>query len=1077
VAGGLVVGLLLAADRVDPVAAGVAVAALVATGLLLRHRSRRGERHAVLVLGSGATVAALLVALSLPVYRSRPDPLVVNVRAADVEASPPTTGRPVTVPSRVGAADPGPAGGSEVLGFAASDYDDTAAGIDRDVAGLSTLAVTGATLGAHAGTVEVRPVTDGLVRAHLAGAAGLLVISNFDGHDWNAGRVRTLVGDRRARRQFISAVTSTMARAPWDGVVLDFENLDGSVRESLAGLVNHLAEALRRRRVLVAVPAFTDPDSEDAAPFDLSRLTKDGVGIVWMAYDQHDPTSESGPIAGLPWVRQTLVTALANVPPSQLLLGIPCYGYAWPAQGRPGEAGDLTVPEAAALAAQPGARMAYDPVQGEWGGTAADGRTVWYDDARSVAERAKVAAAAHVGVALWRIGSEVSGALDSLGLAPVKHPPQMPGRPVRDVSGPGVVALTFDDGPDPTWTPRILRVLRREHVPATFFLIGREAERHPRLVRQELDDGHVIGDHTYSHPDLVKTSDWRSRLEIEGGAWVVEGETGRRPLLFRSPYGNGDAAPHSKGADQLASDLGFHPVGWTDETNDWRQPGVNSIVHAALSQLSERTIILLHDGGGRRDQTVAALPRIIDALKTRGYLFTTADALDGATPEPYAVRRGPLATARGLAVVAAFRLQLALRRLLLWVAVATAFGSLARLLLAAPLAVVHRVRQRRRTAVVDLASSSSFTVIIPAFNEELVIGKALDAVARLDPAPAEVILIDDGSTDRTAAVATDAAQRAFGPGGPTPGVRFTLVRQPNGGKAAALNHGFLLATTDLAVVLDADTVVSPGLLAAFGPHFADPRVGAVAGNVKVGNRRNLLAALQALEYVVALNLDRRAQDVARAMAVVPGAAGAFRVAAVRQVGGYHSDTVVEDADLTAALQRAGWRIPYEPGAVAWTEAPECLGDVVRQRRRWSYGTVQVVAKHRRAILEPSAGNIGLVGLPWNLLTSVILPAFGPFADLWLLYLVFSNELGVAAGVLAIAVAADLVVSALAVAADGERWSLVALAPLLRLLWRPLQLVVVIRSLRRWAVGDNQHWDKVDRYDTVYVAPVAVDRIP
>ena len=374
---------------------------------------------------------------------------------------------------------------------------------------------------------------------------------------------------------------------------------------------------------------------------------------------------------------------------------------------------------------------------------------------------------------------------------------------------------------------------------------------------------------------------------------------------------------------------------------------------------------------------------------------------------------------------------------------------------------------------IDVVSPPDFTVIIPAYNEEVVIGKALAAVARLDPAPAEVILIDDGSTDHTAAVATEAAREAFGPGGPSPGIRFTLVRQPNGGKAAALNHGFLLTTTDVAVVLDADTVVSPGLLAAFGRHFADPRVGAVAGNVKVGNRRNLLASLQALEYVVALNLDRRAQDVARAMAVVPGAAGAFRVAAVRQVGGYHSDTMVEDADLTAALQRAGWRIPYEPGAVAWTEAPECLGDVVRQRRRWSYGTVQVVAKHRRALLEPAAGNIGLVGLPWNLLTSVVLPAFGPFADLWLVYLVFTNEMGVAASVLAVAVAADLVVAALAVAADGERWSLVALAPLLRLLWRPLQLVVVIRSLRRWAVGADQHWDKVDRYDTVCLAETGV----
>ncbi|HEV7536428.1 MAG TPA: glycosyltransferase, partial [Acidimicrobiia bacterium] len=364
------------------------------------------------------------------------------------------------------------------------------------------------------------------------------------------------------------------------------------------------------------------------------------------------------------------------------------------------------------------------------------------------------------------------------------------------------------------------------------------------------------------------------------------------------------------------------------------------------------------------------------------------------------------------------------------------------------------------------------TVIVPAYNEERVIAKAIAALARLDPAPFEVIVVDDGSTDRTAEVAAAAGAAAFAGTGAT----FRVVQQENRGKAAALNHGLLLTTTEVAVVIDADTVVSPGLLAAFGPHFTDPRVGAVAGNVKVGNRRNLLAALQALEYVVALNLDRRAQDVARAMAVVPGAAGAFRVAAVRQVGGYQSDTMVEDADLTAALQRAGWRIPYEPAAVVFTEAPECLADVVRQRRRWSYGTVQVVAKHRGAMLEPAAGNIGLVGLPWNLLTSVVLPVLGPFADLWLLYLVLTGQLGVAAGVLALAVVADLVVSALAVAADGERWSLVALAPLLRLLWRPLQLAVVIRSLRRWAVGAEQHWDKVGRYDTVYLAPAEIDLV-
>src|SRR5207248_10800665 len=163
-------------------------------------------------------------------------------------------------------------------------------------------------------------------------------------------------------------------------------------------------------------------------------------------------------------------------------------------------------------------------------------------------------------VALWRIGSEAPGALDSMGIAPAKHAPQLPGRPVMDVSGPGVVALTFDDGPDPTWTPRILDVLRREHVPATFFVIGKEAERHPKLLRQEVDDGHVIGDHTYSHPDLSKAPEWRARLGISGAGRGGGGGTGRRPLLFRSPYGNGGARPPAPGARPQGADLRFSPV-------------------------------------------------------------------------------------------------------------------------------------------------------------------------------------------------------------------------------------------------------------------------------------------------------------------------------------------------------------------------------------------------------------------------------------------------------------------------------------------------------------------------------------
>ena len=226
-----------------------------------------------------------------------------------------------------------PAGGTEVLGFAASDYDDTAAGVDRDVAGLSTLAVTGATLGSHPGTVEIRPVSDGLVRAHLAGAEGLLVISNYDGRrlerrpgpgpgPWQGRPAAVRV--RRVLRH---------GPVPRDGVVLDFKNLDEPVRDAYPMLVGHLAEALRRRRVLVLSPPSPTPTATTPRPSTSPGCPGDGVGIVWMAYDQHDPTSEAGPVAGLPWVRDT-----GSPPPAARCLRRSCCSGCRPTgtPGRPG---------------------------------------------------------------------------------------------------------------------------------------------------------------------------------------------------------------------------------------------------------------------------------------------------------------------------------------------------------------------------------------------------------------------------------------------------------------------------------------------------------------------------------------------------------------------------------------------------------------------------------------------------------------------------------------------------------------------------------------------------------------------
>jgi len=1039
-AAAIVAGFLVSLATTDTVAAGITVVGGAAGALALRRRSRSASRRALLAVIAGATGVAVVAALALPTYHGRPDPLVLP--------TPRPTATAGTVPE-LGAPS---AGRFTALGFVASDFDDSGPGVDRDVADLSTLAATGITLAPKAGSIAVRPATDVLVRAHLGGAAGLAVVSNYNGVEFDGERAAAMLRSSRNRRRFISAVTGEMARRGWDGVVLDFEQLPPSVRADYPELVRELTADAGHRQVVVAVPARTTPD-DGTEPYDLSALGTAASAVVWMAYDEHGIASGPGPVAGLPWVRAGLAIAEAAVPKDKLLLGIPGYGYSWPGSGA---ASDLTAAAAHDLAAAPGATTRWDGTEQEWTVHTADGRTVWYEDARSFAVRAGLAEADGLGgIALWRVGAEDPAALAGLGVATLKHPPTDKGRPIEHVQAAGVVALSFDDGPDPQWTPRILDILRRDHVPGTFFVIGTEAQKYPALVRAEVALGNVVGNHTYSHQNVSNLPGWRAETEVAGGAAVIEGIIGSKPVLFRPPYGAGDAKGHDPGADAIAAKFHDHVVDWNDDPEDWTRPGTDAIVRRVLDDASSRTVVLLHDGGGNRSETVAALPAIIAGLRQRGYLFTTVDGLDASIGSPYAQRRGWSSEARGLAVIAAFRLEMALRRMALDLLLAIAGLSILRIVVSAPLALIQ-ARNRRRRPLPAPPAGLRFSVVVPAHNEARVLAKSLAGLARLETGGAEleIIVVDDGSTDGTADIAAAFPCR--------------VIRQPQQGKAGALNAGIARATGDVVVVLDADTVPATDFLVRIAPHFADPAVGAVAGNVKVGNRRSFLARLQALEYIVSLNLDRRAQAQLNVMSVVPGAAGAFRRRALIDLGGYPCDTLVEDADLTFALLAAGWRIPYEPNAIAWTEAPERISAVMRQRQRWSYGTVEVVAKHAGSLLDPTTGRVGLVGLPWTLLTQVLLPLGGPLADAFLVYLAAVGDYGTALLVLALAAALDTALIVVAVLVEREDRRLLWWAPCLRLVWRPLQLFAVIRSVRSWAHGDAEGWRTIERYNSVDV---------
>jgi poly-beta-1,6 N-acetyl-D-glucosamine synthase len=239
------------------------------------------------------------------------------------------------------------------------------------------------------------------------------------------------------------------------------------------------------------------------------------------------------------------------------------------------------------------------------------------------------------------------------------------------------------------------------------------------------------------------------------------------------------------------------------------------------------------------------------------------------------------------------------------------------------------------------------SAIVPAFNEGIVIQAAIRSLIQLDYPKLEILIIDDGSTD-------DTGSKAAAYEGQHGGVRIRVVQQRNEGKARALNAGIRSARGALVLCVDGDSILSPDCLRRAVRHFSDPSVGAVSGNVKVVNRTNLLSRLQALEYVEGLNFVRNAQAYFRIVNIVPGPLGLFRRSALLDAGGYESDTFAEDCDLTLRLLATGWKIAYEPSALAYTEAPEHLLDLAKQRYRWTRGILQAMRKQTRHLVYPRA---------------------------------------------------------------------------------------------------------------------------
>jgi cellulose synthase/poly-beta-1,6-N-acetylglucosamine synthase-like glycosyltransferase/peptidoglycan/xylan/chitin deacetylase (PgdA/CDA1 family)/spore germination protein YaaH len=962
------------------------------------------------------------------------------------------------------------------------------------------------------------PALRRIVNGNIHRVQILPMLQNVVGDNFSGAATAALLRDPVRRKAFIASLLDTLDKSGDAGVVFDFEEVDGPDIPRYRQLLDQVNRALDTRGKILAM---TMPvGNAEWNPRDFAPVADK---IFLMAYDEHWGGGQAGPIASNDWFTTRVSDALRGLPPGKAVVALGSYAYDW----HDGKSDSLTVEEAWLAAHDSKSMPTWVRAAGNTGFSYMEngGRhDVWMLDAATSWNQMHVLGRLGVTqVALWRLGSEDPGFWPALSawrgggmpnlstitqssnvdvegqgeILRVTDVPQSGTRAItydprtklagnvvyqslptpyvvqRTGARDKMVALTFDDGPDPKWTPQILSILEQYKVPGTFFVIGENAVAHRGLLEREVRDGFEIGNHSYTHPNMALETRTGVNLEINATQRLVEAYTGRSIRLFRAPY-FGDAEPTT--ADELgpalqAQEHGYTVVGLHVDPGDWRKPGVPAIVNGTISQVMAASpdrsanVILLHDGGGDREQTVAALPAIITTLQRAGYTFVPVATLAGLTYDQtmpklsdsdlFAVRTDVFMFTAIAAVIIALN----------WTFFFAIALGIVRSVLLTGLALTTRKPIPRDPGGPFMPK---VTVIIPAFNEERVIEVSIRRILASAYQNLDVIVADDGSSDRTSEI----VGTTFGD---NPRVRLmTLV---NGGKAKALNKALTIADGEIIVALDADTQFEEETIGRLVRWFADPKIGAVAGNAKVGNRFNLVTRWQGVEYTTAQNLERKALTRFDAIMVVPGAVGAWRRKALTDVGGYPENTLAEDQDLTIAIQRRKWKVGYDEDAVAWTEAPESFRALAKQRFRWSYGTLQCLWKHRKIVRKGKPGGLAFVGVPQAWLFQIVFAVISPAIDLALLISIIGTVVRVfqhgwaqtqtdvlRMGLYWLAFTAiDLVCGWTAYRMDKRETRFPAFLLLAqRFVYRQLMYSVVIRAVMAAVRGVGTGWGKLER---------------
>lgn len=952
-----------------------------------------------------------------------------------------------------------------------------------------------------------------LVLMHQEGIEIMPMLSNFIGEDWNGNAVTILLKNKKVQSKFIEKITLEFIKNGFSGINIDFEELTIKDDALMIDFMAKLSESFHKNGMKV---------SQDIAPFNadypVEKLQAYVDYFYLMAYDQHNQNSVDGAIADIKWVEKAIEDLDHSNLLKKVVLCLPAYGYDWP-EGYIGE--NITYAEALSLAKKNKqtpdfSNRDYNVYFNYMDGSQKKHQVVFCDAVTLFNLMRTAEDFGMAGVSIWRLGSEDpriwqfyqykwdlnstnkqinhllsllsnANALDEIDymgageiLEVMTGPAEgklklewntrdaliaeetyasLPTSYVISKTGElkGKIVLTFDDGPDDEFTPKILDILQKEHVPAVFFVTGASVEQNIPLLKRIYSEGHEIGNHTFTHANLEASSDERTQLELQSTRRLIEAVTGHSTRLFRPPY-NADAEPTT--ASQLkpvliAAQEGYFCIGASIDSRDWEaNVSKDTIVKRCIKQHNLGNIILMHDAGGDRNATIQALPEVIKAYKKMGYEFVSLSTLSGKN------KNDLMPTLSGsldrffsffnasLAVFAYINEHLLFSIFLFGLIIGTL-----RLFFLIALALKVRFSAQKTVNVNHLFPPVS--ILVPAYNEGVHLKNNLLNLLKTEYPNFEIIVIDDGSKDNTYEIAQSLSSEYS---------KIKAISKINGGKASALNRGIQEAQGDILICVDADSRLKPDAIKHLVNALENPEIAAAAGYVKVGNKVNLLTNWQNIEYTSSQNFERMAFAEIDAIMVIPGAIGAFKKQAILEVGGFETDTLAEDCDLSMRLYKAGYRLTTVENALAVTEAPEFLNSFIKQRKRWTYGIMQCFWKHRDAFLRTNCQGLGWIVLPNILIFQLILPALSPLVDIAIL---IGLSIGKAKETLLLYLAfffAESIIVWLAFRLNKQKFTLKIWGNffLQRILYRWLMAFILYHSFIRALKGEFQHWGVLKR---------------